>query len=111
MVTRTTSFRLRAAAPQPSKGDCTSLEEPAPDTVGFILQTFKAEKTITDSCEDKTQLLCSNDMRGLGGGFLSASYSAQKFLDPDTGELVFQSSETLEEEFIEEDEVPGVSNL
>jgi len=111
MVTRTTSFRLRAATPQPSKGDCTSLEAPAPGTIGFILQTFKAEKTITDSCEDKTQLLCSNDMRGLGGGFLSASYSAQKFLDPDTGELVFQSNETLEEEFIEEDEVPGVSNL
>jgi len=111
MVTRTTSFKLRASAPQPSKGDCTSLEEPAPANIGFILQTFKAEKTITDSCEDKTELLCSNDMRGLGGGFLSASYSAQKFLDPDTGELVFQANETLEEEFIEEDEVPGVSNL
>jgi hypothetical protein len=111
MVTRTTSYRLRAAAPQPSKGDCTSLEEPAPTVVGFVLQTFMAEKTITDSCEDKTELLCSNDMRGLGGGYLSASYSAQKFLDPDTGEIVFQANETLEEEFIEEDEVPGVSNL
>jgi len=111
MVTRTTSYRLRASSPQPSKGDCTTLEEPAPDTVGFVLQTFMAEKTITDSCEDKTELLCSNDMRGLGGGYLSASYSAQKFLDPDTGEIVFQSNETAEEEFIEEDEVPGVTNL
>jgi hypothetical protein len=111
MVTRTTSYKLRASSPQPFKGDCTSLEEPAPATIGFVLQTFMAEKTITDSCEDKTELLCSNDMRGLGGGYLSASYSAQKFLDPDTGEIVFQSNETTEEEYIEEEEVPGVTNL
>ena len=111
MVTRTTAYRLRAATPAPVKGDCTSLEEPAPATIAFVLQTFMAEKTITDSCEDKTELLCSNDMRGLGGNFLSASYTAQRFLDPDTGEIVFQGSETTEEEFIEETEVPGVSNL
>ncbi len=111
MVTRTTSYKLRASSPQPSKGDCTTLEEPAPAVAGFVLQTFMAEKTITDSCEDKTELLCSNDMLGLGGSYLSASYSAQKFLDPDTGEIVFQSTETPTGEFIEEDEVPGVSNL
>jgi len=111
MVTRTLSYRLRAGAPQPTKGDCTTLDEPAPSTLGFILQTFKAEKTTTDSCEDKEDLLCSNDMRGLGGNYLSASYTAQKFLDPDTNALVFKSSETLEEEVIEEDDVPGASNL
>ena len=111
MVTRTVSYRLRAAAPQPSKGDCTSLSDPAPSTIGFVLQTFMAEKTTTDSCEDKTELLCSDDMAGLGGNYLSASYTAQRFLDPDTGEVVFQATESLKEEYIAEDEVPGVDNL
>lgn len=111
MVTRATSYRLRAGSPQPVKGDCTSLEEPAPDTIGFVLQTFMAEKTVTDTCEDKAELLCSNDMQGLGGNYISASYTAQRFLDPDTNEIIFQSSETLAEEYIEEDEVPGVENL
>jgi hypothetical protein len=87
------------------------LEEPAPATIGFVLQTFMAEKTTTDTCEDKEEILCSNDMLGLGGDYLSASYTAQRFLDPATGAIVFQATETLEEETIEEDEVPGVSNL
>lgn len=111
MVTRTTSFKLRAGTPQPTKGDCTSLEEPAPSTLSFVLQSFMAEKIITDTCEDKTEILCSNDMTGLGGTYRSASYSAQRFLDPDTNEIVFQASESLREQFIEEDEVPGVTNL
>lgn len=111
MVTRSTSYTLRAGAPQPVKGECATLEAPAPATVAFILQTFKAEKQFTDTCEDKTQLLCSNDMTGLGGDFVSASYSAQRFLDPDTSELVFTAQETLREEIIEEDDVPGANNL
>ena len=111
MVTRTTSFTLRASTPQPLKGECATLNEPAPATVGFVLQTFKAEKQFTDTCEDKTQLLCSNDMLGLGGNFVSASYSAQRFLDPVTDEIVFTSSEVRDREIIEEDEVPGAGNL
>jgi len=111
MVTRTTSFRLRSSTPQPLKGECATLNEPAPTTVGFILQTFKAEKQITDTCEDKEQLLCSNDMLGLGGDFVSASYSAQRFLDPETGNIIFTSSEVRDFEIIEEDDVPGAGNL
>ena len=111
MVTRTTSFRLRSSTPQPLKGECATLNEPAPATVGFILQTFKAEKQFTDTCEDKEQLLCSNDMLGLGGNFVSASYSAQRFLDPDTGNIIFTSSEVRDFEIIEEDDVPGAGNL
>jgi hypothetical protein len=111
MVTRSTSYRLRAGSPSPQKGDCASLSEPVPTTLGFVIQTFKAEKTFTDTCDDKEQILCSNDMTGLGGNFVSASYTAQKFLDPDTGEIVFQASESPREEIIEEDDVPGVSLL
>lgn len=112
MVLRTTSYRLRASQPQPIKGRCADpLLDPNPATIGFVLQTFKAEKTETDSCDDQSQLLCSNDMLGLGGLYVSASYTAQRFLDPDTGEVVFQSQETREAEIIDENDVPGVSNL
>ena len=111
MVTRSTSFRLRTAAPQPLKGECATLNEPAPATIGFVLQTFKAEKVVTDTCEDKAELLCSNDMLGLGGEYVSASYSAQRLLDPATGELVFIASETRDREIIDEDDVPGAANL
>lgn len=111
MVLRSTSYRLRASAPQPIKGVCSTDADPNPATAGFVLQTFKAERQFTDSCEDKDQLLCSNDMLGLGGQYVSASYTAQRFLDPDTGNIVFQASEVLDREFIEEDEVPGIGNL
>ena len=111
MVLRSTSYTLRASQPQPLKGECSTLDTPAPATIGFVLQTFKAEKQNTDSCEDQTALLCSNDMKGLGGDFVSASYTAQKFLDADTGSIVFQSSETRFREIVEEDEVPGAGNL
>ena len=111
MVTRSTSYRLRAASPQPIKGQCPTSVDPNPPTTGFVLQTFLAEKTTTDTCEDQTQLLCSTDMKGLGGDYVSASYSAQRFLDPDTGEIVFQATETRFPQFIDEIEVPGIGNL
>jgi len=111
MVTRSTSYSLRASSPQPVKGECATLDTPAPATIGFVLQTFKAEKQDTDTCEDQTEILCSNDMIGLGGDYVSASYTAQRFIDPDTGGLVFQSTETKYREIIEEDEVPGATNL
>jgi len=111
MVTRSTAYKLRASAPQPVKGDCATLDSPAPATVAYVLQTFKAERQDTDTCEDQSSLLCSNDMIGLGGDYVSASYTAQKFLDPDTTSIVFTSQETRREVVIEEDEVPGASNL
>ncbi len=111
MVTRSTSYRLRASGPQPYKSGCATLNQPAPGTAGFVLQTFKAEKQFTDTCEDKSQLLCSDDMLGLGGNYVSASYTAQRFLDPDTGGIVFTASEVRDFEIIDEDEVPGAGNL
>ena len=106
MVTRSTSYTLRASSPQPLKGECATLDTPAPPTVGFVLQTFMAQVQETDTCEDQDQLLCSNDMIGLGG-----EYTAQRFIDPDTGGIVFTAMETRREEVIDEDEVPGAGNL
>lgn len=112
MVARSVAYRLRAAAPQPSKGVCADpLLNPNPATIGFVLQTFKAEKIQTDSCEDQSQLLCSNDMLGLGGQYVSASYTAQRFLDPDSGQIIFTAQETKEAQIIDEDDVPGLANI
>lgn len=110
MVTRTVSYRLRAAAPQPLKGQCPTGVDPNPATTGYVIQSFLAEKITTDTCDDQEELLCSEDMLGLGGEFVSASYTAQKFLDED-GLLIFQATESREPEYIDESEVPGVANL
>jgi len=114
MVTQTTQYSLRAGAPQPIsecqlQSNQTNLQ--IQRTKGFVLQTFKAEKIVTESCEDKEELLCSSDMVGLGGNYLNANYTAQRFLNPDNGAIVFVSKETLDFEVIEEDEVPGAGNL
>jgi hypothetical protein len=93
------------------KGECATIDTPAPATVGYVLQTFKAERQLTDSCEDQDELLCSNDMVGLGGTYVSASYTAQRFLDPDTDSIIFTEQKVYEEEIIEESEVPGAGNL
>ena len=111
MVTRSTSYRLRSAGPQARSDSCSTVASEADSGVisGFVLQTFKAEEIITDSCEDKEQILCSTDMIGLGGNYIAASYTAQRFLDPDTGNIVFQAAETFDRIIIDEDDVPGVS--
>lgn len=111
MVTRSTSYTLRASTPQPLKGECTTIDTPAPSTIGYVLQTFKAARQLTDSCEDQEELLCSNDMVGLGGTYVSASYTAQKFVDPDTDSIIFTEQKVYEEEIIEESEVPGADSL
>lgn len=113
MVTRSTSYRLRSSGPQARADSCSTVptEGEIGTISGFVLQTFKAEKIITDSCEDKEKILCSTDMIGLGGNYTAASYTAQRFLDPDTGNIVFQASETFDRIIIDEDDVPGAAAL
>ena len=109
MTLRTVSYRLRSAGPTPSKGVCANpLLEPNPATTSFVIQSFKAERSAVDACEDQANLLCSNDMLGLGGEYVSASYTAQRFLDPNTNAMVFTSQESKESIIIDEDEVPGI---
>jgi hypothetical protein len=112
MVTRSTSYRLRSSGPQARSDTCATATAASPGAIsGFVLQTFKAEQIITDTCEDKSQILCSTDMIGFGGNYVSASYSAQRFLDPDTSEIVFNASETFDRVIIEESAVPGAAAL
>jgi hypothetical protein len=112
MVTRSTSYRLRAGGPQARSDTCqTSVASQPGDITGYVLQTFMAEEVITDTCEDKERLLCSTDMIGLGGNYTAASYSAQRFLDPNTNNIVFTASETYDRIIIDEDDVPGAAAL
>lgn len=112
MVTRSTSFRLRSSGPQARSDTCGTGLAIEPGAISsFVMQTFKAEKIITDTCEDKEQLLCSTDMIGLGGNYTAASYTAQRFLDTDSGNIVFQASETFDRIIIDEDDVPGAAAL
>ena len=114
MVTQTTSYKLRASAPQPIS-NCTLSQGQSnlqiQRTVGYVMQTFKAEVVLSEMCEDDDELLCSTDMVGLGGNFQSANYTAQKFLDSETGGIIFIANKVRDRTFINEDDVPGVSNL
>lgn len=112
MVIRSTSYRLRSSGPQARSDSCsTTLTEEPGNISGFVMQTFMAEEIITDSCGDKEQILCSTDMIGLGGNYASASYTAQRFVDPNSGNIIFQASETFDRIIIDEDDVPGAAAL
>ncbi len=112
MVTRSTSYRLRSSGPQARSDTCSVSTAIDPGSIsGFVLQTFKAESILTDTCEDKEQILCSTDMIGLGGNYASASYSAQRFLDPDSGNIIFNATETFDRVIVDEDDVPGAAAL
>ncbi len=113
MVTRSISYRLRSSGPQARSDSCSTVptEGEIGTISGFVLQTFKAEEIITDTCGDKDQILCSTDMIGLGGNYSAASYTAQRFVDPDSGNIVFQASETFDRTIIDEDAVPGAVAL
>jgi hypothetical protein len=114
MVIRSTSYRLRSSGPQAISNTCSAgnPNEADPSAIdGFVMQTFMAEEIITDTCGDKEQILCSTDMIGLGGNYTSASYTAQRFVDPTSGNIVFQATETYDRIIIDEDDVPGASAL
>ena len=82
---------------------------PMPATVNrFFYQTFMAEKIQIDVYEAKKakDLLVTDDFRGRGGNFISASYNQLPYKDLD-GDKVFSATEEHIPEFIEEEEVPG----
>lgn len=72
----------------------------------FILQTFGAEKVTTRVWPSKTVLLESDDMRGLGGDYESASFQGSN-LRTEGGDFSFSGQAQLPPDFIDENEIPG----
>lgn len=100
------SFRLRSGQPQPQKG-C-----PAGRTTKFVMQTFGGEKRVTRTYRATIDLAESNDMIGLNpnADLESASYQGTQYVSKD-GDLFFSGQEVEVVEYIDEEEVPGVSNF
>lgn len=72
----------------------------------FILQTFGAEKITNRIWPSKTTLLVSEDMRGLGGEYVSASFQGSNYRT-EGGEFSFSGQAQLYPDFIDESGIPG----
>lgn len=72
----------------------------------FILQTFGAEKVTNRIWPSKTTLLISEDMKGLGGEYVSASFQGSNYRTQD-GEFSFSGQAQLPPDFIDESGIPG----
>lgn len=114
MVVRVISYKLRGGQIQPICSSCagSAIE-------GFYMQTFGAEKIVTDIYDAKTELLASTDFQGqkpttgslgiedqiyINNTFARASYQGRPLRTTD-GELVYSASEEHVSQFIEESEV------
>jgi len=90
------SYKLRSAGPVPI-GDEGTVDE------DFIVQTFKVEHSEITVHEATEVLLESNDMTGLGGEYVSASYQRLPFLTAEA-QQAFSGSEIKKPTYEEEDE-------
>jgi hypothetical protein len=72
----------------------------------FMVHTFKAEKGEVTLHEATFKLLCSEDMTGLGGDYVSASYNGLAYTNA-AGNQAFSGSESKRPEYIDEDSIPG----
>lgn len=72
----------------------------------FLLQTFGAEKVTTRAWPSITTLFTSDDMKGLGGEYESASFQGSNYLTQ-AGEFSFSGQAQFEPEFIDETEIPA----
>ncbi len=112
MVVRVVAYKLRGGQIQPRCSSC------AGSTIeGFYMQTFGAEKIVTDVYDAKTELLASTDFQGqkptttpqgiedqtyIDATFARASYQGRPLRTTD-GELVYSASEEHVSQWIEED--------
>ncbi len=108
MAVSTITYRLRGGQINPALSSCAGTGVPE----YFYIQTFGAEKIITDFDDAKIQLLASDDMQGQRPGdiedplyrenaYTSASYSSRPLRTTD-GDLVFTATEAHVGEWIEE---------
>jgi len=117
MAVQVISYRLRGGQIQPRmncSGGVSSV------ITGFFMQTFGAEKVVTDIDDAKTELLASNDFQGqkpttdpvLGiqdPNYIASTYSRASYqgkaLRTTDGELVYSATEEHVTEFIDEDQI------
>ena len=113
MVIQVVSYRLRGGQVQPYSSSLNGTIE------GFIMQTFGAEKVVTDIYEAKEALLASSDFQGqkptttsqgiedqtyIDSTYARASYQGRPLRTTD-GTLVYSANEEHVAQFIEESEV------
>ena len=114
MVIKVVSYKLRGGQVQPRSSNCAGS-----NIEGFYMQTFGAEKIVTDVYDAKTTLLTSADFQGqkeLATGqsmedqdyidttFARASYQGRALRTTD-GDLVYSASEEHVAEFIDEEDI------
>lgn len=110
MAVSTVSYRLRAGEITPALSTCGG---GVPDY--FYIQTFGAEKIVTDFDDAKITILASDDMQGQKPGniedpdyiattYFSASYAGRPLRTTD-GDLVFSATEQHVSLFINEEEI------
>mgnify|MGYP001609338834 CR=1 FL=1 len=104
-------YRLRGGQINPALSSCTGTG--VPDY--FYIQTFGAERIVTDFDDAKIAILASDDMQGQKPGdhddptyrattYASASYSSRPLRTTD-GDLVWNAQEIHVAEFIDEEDV------
>jgi hypothetical protein len=97
-MTTVQNYKLRCGTPQPANYGSRY----------FVLQTFGAESQESTMCEDKEQLLESDDMQGLGGTVYQSANYRGKETQAGIGTInttVFDAEENKIPVFINEDDV------
>ena len=87
------TYKLRSSGPFPIGGS-------------FITHTFMAERNEIILHEATDTLLGSDDMAGLGGNYVSASYNGLAYVTQG-GAQVFSGSEIKKPVYISESSMPG----
>ena len=103
------SYKLRTGQPQSICGcPCTSSAQARM----FVMQSFGAERRAVKSYRATTEILESNDFIGMNpeAVFESASYNALPYTSGNN-ELFFQGQEQSIPTYIDESQMPGVSDF
>jgi len=114
MVISVVTYKLRGGQIKPRSSGC-----PSSVITGFYMQTFGAEKVVTDVYDAKTELLASTDFQGqkptttelgiedqtyIDSTFSRASYQGRPMRTTD-GDLVYSASEEHVAQFINEEDI------
>ncbi len=115
MVVTIAAYKLRGGQVNPRNSSCGA----GSVVEGFYMQTFGAEKIVTDVYDAKTELLASTDFQGqkptntpqgiedqayIDSTFARASYQGRALRTTD-GDLVYSATEEHVSQFIDESEI------